>query len=77
MSTDAELYSALKYRVVVNPDTGTRRYYNDAGRLHRTDGPAIVYPYGGKSGTVMGVCTVKMALRLNGVAAHVSGGLMV
>ena len=34
------LYSALKYRVEVDQH-GTRRYYNAAGRLHRTDGPAI------------------------------------
>ena len=46
MTTEAELFDALKYRVVVNPDTGTRRYYNDAGRLHREDGPAIVYANG-------------------------------
>ena len=47
MTTLAELFDALKYRVVIAND-GTRRYYNDAGRLHRTDGPAIVYPYGGQ-----------------------------
>ena len=41
MTTLAELYSALKYRVDVNPITGTRRYYNSAGELHREDGPAI------------------------------------
>ena len=41
--SDAELctlYSALKYRVEVDHH-GTRRYYNAAGRLHRTDGPAV------------------------------------
>ena len=42
MATDAELYEALKYRVVVDRH-GTRRYYNDAGLLHREDGPAVVW----------------------------------
>ena len=42
MTTLAELYSALKYRVEVGPDTGTRRYYNAAGQLHRDEGPAVV-----------------------------------
>jgi hypothetical protein len=46
MATDAELYSALKYRVVVEPDTGTRRYYNSANQLHSDVGPAIVYTDG-------------------------------
>jgi hypothetical protein len=48
MTTDAELFDALKYRVVVNPDTGTRRYYNHAGRLHCEDGPAVICPTWGK-----------------------------
>ena len=39
MTTLAELYSALKYRVVVEPD-GTRKYYNAQGYLHCEDGPA-------------------------------------
>ena len=43
MTTPAELYSALKYRVEVSPITGTRMYYNSAGQLHREDGPAIEY----------------------------------
>ena len=42
MATDAELYSALKYRVEVDPDTGTRRYYNSANQLHSDVGPAVV-----------------------------------
>ena len=45
MHTLAELYSALKYRVDVD-EYGTRRYYNDAGLLHREDGPAIVWESG-------------------------------
>ena len=48
MSTDAELYEALKYRIEVD-EYGNRRYYNAAGQLHRTDGPAIIIP----NGTVM------------------------
>lgn len=42
MTTLAELYSALKYRVDVSPITGTRRYYNSANQLHCEEGPAIV-----------------------------------
>ena len=48
MTTEAELFDALKYRVVVNPGTGTRRYYNHAGRLHCEDGPAVEYANGTK-----------------------------
>ena len=47
MTTLAEVFDALKYRIDVDRH-GTRRYYNDAGRLHREDGPAIVYPTRGK-----------------------------
>ena len=46
MTTVAELYCALKYRVEVSPDTGTRRYYNSANQLHSDVGPAIVYTDG-------------------------------
>ena len=42
MTTVAELYSALKYRVEVSPVTGTHSYYNAAGQLHCDEGPAIV-----------------------------------
>ena len=42
MTTEAELYSALKYHIEVGPVTGTRRYYNSKDQLHREDGPAIV-----------------------------------
>ena len=45
MTTEAELYSALKYRIEVD-EYGNRRYYNSAGQLHCEEGPAIVYPYG-------------------------------
>ena len=46
MTTEAELFDTLKYRIDISPLTGTRRYYNTAQLLHREDGPAIVYPYG-------------------------------
>lgn len=42
MTAEAELYEALKYRVEVDHN-GTRKYYNDAGQLHRVDGPAVVW----------------------------------
>ena len=42
MTTEAELFEALKYRIEVGPVTGTRRYYNSKDQLHREDGPAIV-----------------------------------
>ena len=45
MTTEAKLYSALKYRVDVDRH-GTRMYYNSAGQLHREDGPAIVHTDG-------------------------------
>ena len=45
MTTDAELYEALKYRIDVGHN-GTRRYYNAADQLHRDEGPAIVFTNG-------------------------------
>ena len=42
MTTEEEVYDALKHRIVVG-DNGTRRYYNNLCQLHREDGPAIVY----------------------------------
>ena len=48
MTTNAELFEALKYCVDVSPITGTRRYYNHAGQPHREDGPAIEYSDGAK-----------------------------
>ena len=47
MTTLAELYSALKYRVEVD-QYGTRRYYNNKGEMHREDGPAIEYHNGSR-----------------------------
>ena len=34
----------------MNPETdrrGAKRWYNDKGKLHRTDGPAVILPKGG------------------------------
>ena len=42
MTTDAELFEALKYRVTVDRH-GTRRYYNSSNLLHREAGPAVEY----------------------------------
>ena len=41
------VFDALRYRIEVDED-GTRRYYDAAGQLHRTDGPAIEYADGSK-----------------------------
>ena len=38
--SEVEVFDALKYRIVVDCH-GNRCYYNNAGWLHRTDGPAI------------------------------------
>ena len=46
MTTLAEVFDALKYRIDVSPITGRRMYYNSAGQLHREDGPAVEYPSG-------------------------------
>ena len=43
-----EVFDILKYRIEVD-GFGTRWYYNAAGQLHRTDGPAVEYSNGGKS----------------------------
>ena len=44
---EQEVFEALKYRIEDDED-GTRRYYNTAGQLHRTDGPAIEWADGTK-----------------------------
>ena len=46
MTTEAEVFETLKYHVDVSPRTGTRRYYNSKGQLHREEGPAVVYSGG-------------------------------
>ena len=45
--SEQEVFDVLKYRIEVDED-GTRRYYNTAGQLHRTDGPAIEWADGDK-----------------------------
>ena len=45
MTTDAELYEALKYNITVMSD-GTK-YYTLAGVLHREGNPAVEYADGG------------------------------
>ena len=49
MTTLADVYDTLKYRVVVYPYTGVREYYNHAGKLHRVEGPAVEYANGDMS----------------------------
>ena len=41
MTSGAELFEALKYRVEVD-SYGHRRYYNSEGKLHRDARPAVV-----------------------------------
>ena len=41
MTTEEDVYEALKYRIEVDQH-GTRRYFNAAGQLHREEGPAVV-----------------------------------
>ena len=48
MTTLAEVFDALKYRVDVD-EYGTRRYYNAAGLLHREDGPAVIWRDGSEA----------------------------
>ena len=48
MTTEAELFDTLKYRVDISPLTGTRSYYNHAGKLQREEGPAVEWPNGSK-----------------------------
>jgi hypothetical protein len=43
--SEQEVFDALKYRVEVSK-YGTRRYFNSAGQLHRTNGPAIEWADG-------------------------------
>ena len=46
--SEQDVFEALKYRIEVDK-SGTRWYRNNAGRLHRTDGPAVEYADGSKS----------------------------
>ena len=38
--SEQDVFDALKYRIEVTR-AGTRRYYNNAGELHRDEGPAV------------------------------------
>ena len=70
MTTEAELYSALKYRVVVDPHSGARKYYNALGRLHCEEGPAFVRADGTEEWWQNG-----LRHRINGPAVeHADGG---
>ena len=40
MTSEADVFDTLKYQVSVN-ETGTRIYTHN-GRIHRTDGPAVI-----------------------------------
>ena len=45
MTTEAEVYEALALRVVATHG-GARCFYNAAGQLHRSTGPAVEWPNG-------------------------------
>ena len=44
MPSEKELFAELRYRRNVQPD-GSVEYYNEAGLLHREDGPAVAIAY--------------------------------
>ena len=68
MTTEAELYNALKYHVVVD-SYGTRRYYNSADQPHRLDGPAVERSDGTKEWWLNG-----QLHRINGPAVEYATG---
>ena len=47
MVTEQAVFDALRYRIKVD-GYGTRKYFNNAGYLHRTTGPAVEYAKGEK-----------------------------
>ena len=47
MVSEQDVFDSLKYRIVADA-RGTRRYYNSADQLHRTDGPAVIWADGTK-----------------------------
>ena len=65
---EQEVFDALKYRVEVD-SYGTRRYYNNAGQLHRIDGPAIEHADGNK-----GWCQNGLLHRTDGPAIEYING---
>ena len=52
--SEQAVFDTLRYRIEVDCH-GNRFYYNNAGLLHRTDGPAIVYADGGKAWFINGL----------------------
>ena len=46
--SEQDVFDSLKYRIAVDA-RGTRRYYNSADQLHRTNGPAVEWRNGTKS----------------------------
>ena len=67
------VFDALKYRVEITRG-GTRRYYNNAGHLHRTEGPAVERANGYKAWYQNGIALTALQLCSQMVAK--SGGLM-
>ena len=47
MVTEQAVFDALRYRIKVD-QYGTRKYFNNAGKLHRTTGPAVENANGDK-----------------------------
>ena len=45
MTTAAEVFETLKY-YIVDSINGTRRYYTSENKLHREDGPAVIWEEG-------------------------------
>ena len=70
MLTEQGVFDALRYRVKVD-HVGTRRYYNSAGVLHRTNGPAVEQANGDKFWYQNGV-----PHRTDGPAIELSNGSM-
>ena len=51
--SEQEVFDTLKYRIEVDK-RGTRRYFNNADEMHRTDGPAVVHSNGRKEWYING-----------------------
>ena len=45
--SEQAVFDSLKYRIETDA-SGTRRYYNSAGQLHRLDGPAVEWKDGSR-----------------------------
>ena len=68
--SEVEVFEALKYRIEVDK-WGTRRYYDNANELHRTDGPAVTDTIGNQWWWQNG-----KRHRIDGAAIVYSGGYM-